>query len=78
VCLGSIIEGKRVKEMNWPSSCLLVGVKRGHEEIIPNGDTKIYIGDYLIVLANEDDAADIRECISANAEECAVVSNSHH
>jgi len=63
--------------MDLPPACLLVGVKRGHEEIIPNGDTKILIGDYLIVLANEDDAAEIRDCISATAEEFGMIGNGH-
>lgn len=69
VCLGSEIEGKKVKDIDWPPYCLLVSIKRGHEEIIPNGDTKIYSGDYLIALANEDTAADIRECIAAISQE---------
>lgn len=69
VCLGSEIEGKKVKDIDWPTSCLLVSIKRGHEEIIPKGDTKIYAGDYLIVLANEDTAAEIRECIAAISKE---------
>ena len=69
VCLGSVIEGKMVKEMDWHPRCLLVSIKRGVEEIIPKGDTLIYSGDYLIVLANEDEAAEIREGISSVSEE---------
>ena len=69
VCLGSVIEGKMVKEMDWPPRCLLVSIKRGAEEIIPKGDTVIYPGDYLIVLANEDEAAEIREGLSSVSEE---------
>lgn len=68
VCLGSVIEGKTVKEMDWPPRCLLVSIKRGEEEIIPKGDTVIYPGDYLIVLANEDEAAEIREGLSSVSE----------
>lgn len=68
VCLGSVIEGKMVKEIEWHPRCLLVSIKRGMDEIIPKGDTLIYSGDYLIVLANEDEAAEIREGISAISE----------
>lgn len=68
VCLGSAIEGKMVKEIKWPPHCLLVSIQRGMKEIIPKGDTSIYPGDYLIILANENEAAEIREGISAISE----------
>lgn len=68
VCLGSIVDGRRVMDMDWPPRSLLVAIKRGAEEIIPKGDTVIHPGDYLIVLANEDEAAEIRECVSGISE----------
>lgn len=68
VCLGSVIEGKMVKEIKWPPHCLLVSIQRGIEEIIPKGDALIYPGDYLVILANEDEAAEIRDDISAISE----------
>lgn len=69
VCIGSLIEGKKIKDVDWPSQCLLVSIKRGAEEIIPNGETTVYAGDYLISLTNEDIAAEIRECLSGISEE---------
>lgn len=72
VCMGSLLEGKMVKELKWPSGCLLVAIKRGEKEIIPRGDTRIFAGDYLITLANEDKAPEIREKLSEMAE---VISN---
>lgn len=68
VCMGSPIEGKKIKELKWPSECLLVAIKRGEHEIIPKGDTLIYSGDYLITLTNEDNASKIRERLTAIAE----------
>lgn len=68
VCMGSMLEGRRIKELKWPSSCLLVAIKRGEKEIIPRGDTRIYAGDYLITLTNEDNAAEIREKLTEIAE----------
>jgi len=59
VPMGCAIEGKRVKEIKWPEKCLLVGVRRGNEELIPNGNTKICAGDYLITLADEQRAPGI-------------------
>jgi H+/Cl- antiporter ClcA len=68
VYMGSLVEGKKIKEIEWPHQCLLVAIKRGEEEIIPKGNTSICAGDYLIVLANENDAAYVRECLSSLAE----------
>ncbi|OPJ64427.1 ClC family H(+)/Cl(-) exchange transporter [Clostridium oryzae] len=59
VCMGSIIDEKRIKEITWPQNCLLVAVKRGKTEIIPEGNTLLTTGDYLIVLTNEDESEKI-------------------
>lgn len=64
VCMGSDFDGKKVKEVKWPSHCLLVAVKRGENEIIPTGDTDIFSGDYLIILTNEDKVAKINDIIT--------------
>lgn len=69
---GSCLEGKMVKQFKWPNNCLLVAIKRGKNEIIPKGDTTIYAGDYLVVLINEEDAADIKEKLSIVAERSAI------
>ncbi len=66
--MGSLLEGKKIKEVEWPAHCLIVGVKRGGVELIPNGDTKLLTGDYLIVLSNENYASEVRECLSEAGE----------
>lgn len=68
VCIGSKLDGKQIKEIKWPSHCLLVAVKRGEDEIIPKGDTIIYPGDYLIVLTNEDRVAKINDTLESMTE----------
>lgn len=70
VCMGSILDGKKIKEIELPPHCLIVGIKRGETELIPNGDTKMLAGDYLIVLSDEVNAPDIRECLSEAGEKC--------
>lgn len=72
VCLGSLLEGKQIKDLEWPPQCLIVSIKRGDRELIPKGDTIICCGDYLIVLTNEDCAGDIREGLAALGEKCSV------
>ena len=64
---GSLLEGKRVREMKWPPACLIVGVKRGESELIPNGETILCQGDCLIVLTNKEAAANVRECLALAA-----------
>ncbi|CEM60336.1 ClC family H(+)/Cl(-) exchange transporter [Treponema phagedenis] len=59
---GSQLDEKLVKEIVWPKHCLIVGIGRGEEEFIPNGNTKIYAGDRLIILTDEDA---MRETIAA-------------
>ncbi|GAA0178758.1 ClC family H(+)/Cl(-) exchange transporter [Clostridium sediminicola] len=65
VCVESFLEDKKICQVDWPCSCLIAALKRGEKEIIPRGDTVIYAGDYLIVLANEDTASSIQECLTS-------------
>lgn len=57
----SKIDGQFVKELQLPNHCLLVGVRRGNQELIPRGNTMLYSGDTLIVLVNETIAAAVRD-----------------
>jgi len=56
VCMGSQLEGKVIRDITWPRNCLLINIKRGEEQVIPRGDTKIMAGDYLNILTNEKQA----------------------
>lgn len=44
---------KKISEIAWPLKCLIVGVIHGGHESVPNGNTVLYPGDKLIVLAEE-------------------------
>lgn len=68
VCLGSQIDGKKIKDILWPANCLLVGIRRGETEIIPNGNTKIIVGDYILALTNEDKLVEVKESLVLLAE----------
>ena len=58
---GAQMEEKQIKEISWPNKCLVVGVKRGENEVIPTGDTRIKAGDYLIVLTDVEYESSTRE-----------------
>lgn len=69
VTVESALAGKRISELKWPEKCLLVSIQRGGKELIPKGNTMIYPGDYLIILANEDNESDIKACIKYMTKE---------
>lgn len=70
VLMGTSVEGKKIKEVVWPKKCLLISVRRGNRDIIPNGNTILHAGDYLVVLADEKNAPDIKqELLSMTANE---------
>lgn len=73
VCMGSYMEDKKVKDIKWPKNSLLVAIKRGDKEIIPKGNTQILNGDYLVVMANEFEAAECVQRVKALAAEVAYV-----
>jgi len=73
VCMGSDLDGKQIKDVKWPSRCLLVAVKRGEDEIIPKGDTVIFTGDYLIVLTNEDRVSKINDDLIIMTGSCEIL-----
>ena len=72
VCMGSILDGKQIKNVKWPSSCLLVAVKRGENEILPKGDTTIFPGDYLIILTNENMVSRINDALIVLTGSCDI------
>jgi H+/Cl- antiporter ClcA len=57
---GSTVEGKTIGQVDWPGNALIVAVKRGEHDIIPNGQTSLVAGDYLYIVVNIDAARQIR------------------
>lgn len=46
--------GKRVEELNLPHDCVLVAVIRGHEVLIPRGNTMLHVGDEILAVTHSD------------------------
>lgn len=61
---GSAVSGKLLKDINWPKGSLIVDLRRGSEEIIPNGDTKILPGDYILMLSPQDNKDIVQKRVS--------------
>lgn len=68
VHMNSEIDGKCIKDISWPSNCLVVAITRGNTEILPNGLTQIIAGDYLTVMTDQNSSSEILEKVSQLAE----------
>ncbi|HZK20187.1 MAG TPA: ClC family H(+)/Cl(-) exchange transporter, partial [Treponemataceae bacterium] len=60
---GSKLDGAYVRDISWPSLCLLVSLRRGQNEILPKGNTKIRAGDYLVILTDASEVSTVHEYI---------------
>ena len=58
---GAYGENKSIKEIRLPKGCLLVGIKRGETDLIPNGDTIIHANDTLMLLVHAYTEGEIRQ-----------------
>lgn len=54
---GSEADGRLISEVDWPSHCLLVAVKREGAELIPRGKTRLRASDLLVTMTDERDCA---------------------
>ena len=61
---------KTIKELDLPSTLLIVMIKRGGEMVVPNGSTKIITGDILVVndQLRERDAGTMPDAVSDNVK----------
>lgn len=53
VCHGCEAQDMRIGELVWPETCLVVSVVRGDNEVVPNGDTRLFAGDRLVLMCSE-------------------------
>lgn len=52
VITGSKLAGSYIKDISWPKNMLVIGVERNNYEFIPNGSTRIFEGDKIIIFAD--------------------------
>ncbi len=53
VQVGSFLEQKEIRTVEWPKGCLLISIRRGSTELIPKGEIVLDQGDILIALTDE-------------------------
>lgn len=68
VHMNSELDGKCIKDVSWPSNCLVVSIIRGNKEILPKGATEIIAGDYLTIMTDQNGSYEILEKVSQLAE----------
>ncbi|WP_125707344.1 ClC family H(+)/Cl(-) exchange transporter [Companilactobacillus zhongbaensis] len=49
---GSPIDGKYIRDINFPQSVLVISIYRGEMQIIPRGDTLVKSGDRIVMMVN--------------------------
>ena len=63
VCSGSAVCGKLIKDIHWPKNTLLVDVKRGEQQLIPAGDTRLLSGDFIYVLTENEHVEELTQMV---------------
>ena len=66
---GSGLADAAVKEIAWPENCLLVAIRRGSEEIIPRGRTRLCAGDVIVTMTDERDMANVYDKMTVLCKE---------
>ena len=69
ISLGSQISNKKICEVSWPEDILIVGIKRGENELIPKGNTELQPNDYLMILTDLDKAGYVNKEVIEMAKE---------
>lgn len=58
---GSEISYQLLRDIAWPKGSLIVGLRRGSEELIPKGETQIIPGDYLLIISPQNEERLIKQ-----------------
>lgn len=51
--IGSELDKRRIKDIDWGRHALIVTVERGEESITPNGDVELHAGDEIVFLISQ-------------------------
>lgn len=58
---GSHVDEKKIKDVKWPESILIVSIRRGEDELIPDGNFLMFPGDCLVILVDNEEAPLVKE-----------------
>jgi Trk K+ transport system NAD-binding subunit len=63
VAEGSAADGEVVAAIDWPTSAVLISIRRGTEVVVPRGNVALEAGDEVVVLATHAEAEDVRSLV---------------
>ncbi len=64
----SAVVGSAVKDVKLPDGSLVVGVVRGEETIIPQGDTELQVGDHVFLISERKNINRVVRAVSTDTE----------
>lgn len=69
VPLGSIADGRKIREVSWPEGSTLVSIRRNREVLVPDGDTSLQAGDVVTAFGTTLSRQRMIDRLNAGAEE---------
>lgn len=69
VPVGSIADGRKVRDVSWPEGSTLVSVRREREVLVPDGDTGLIAGDVVTAFGTESSRQRMIDRLNAGADE---------
>jgi chloride channel protein, CIC family len=69
VPLGSMADGRKVREVTWPEGSTLVSIRRGREVLVPAGDSQLLAGDVVTAFGTEWSRQRMIDRLNAGADE---------
>lgn len=69
VPLGSVADGRQVREVAWPEGSTLVAIRRDREVLVPTGDTVLFPGDVVTAFGTLSSKERMIERLNAGADE---------
>ena len=67
--LGSMADGRHVREVSWPEGSTLVSIRRNREVLVPSGSTLLLPGDVITAFGTESSKSRMIERLNAGADE---------
>ena len=67
--VGSMADGREVREVTWPEGCTLVSIRRNRRVLVPQGDTRLIAGDVVTAFGTEGSKRRMIDRLNAGADE---------
>jgi CIC family chloride channel protein len=69
VPLGSIADGRCIRDVSWPEGSTLVSIRRNREVLVPSGDVELVAGDVVTAFGTPSSRQRMIDRLNAGAEE---------